>query len=158
MMEAYAGWLASLEASGLGHLARHSPWAYTLANVLHVLGAALLVGAIAVFDACLLTRRMADARGIASLAIPIAAGGLALQVPTGLLLLAAEAVALGRNPAFYAKLAFIAVGLLNVAAFHVWAGPRLRMGFLPAGARALAVVSLASWALTLAAGRMIAYL
>ena len=154
----YAEWLASLEHSGLGHLARHSPWAYTAANVLHVLGAALLVGAIAVFDATLLARRFEDASGVGRIAIPIAAGGLALQIPTGLLLLAAEARALGQNPAFYAKLAFIALGLLNVALFHARFGRALRTGLLSRGARGLALVSMGAWVLTLVAGRMIAYL
>lgn len=158
MEAAYAEWLAALEHSALGHLARHSPWAYTFANVLHVLGAALLVGAIAVFDATLLARRFADAAAVGRVAIPIAAGGLALQVPTGVLLLAAEARALGQNPAFYAKLVFIALGLLNVALFHARFGTALRRGVLSSGARGLAFVSLAAWVLTLAAGRMIAYL
>ena len=158
-MEAtYAEWLAALEHSGLGHLARHSPWAYTVANVLHVLGAALLVGAIAVFDTALLTRRFDDAARVGAIAIPIAAGGLAVQVPTGLLLLAAEARALGQNPAFYAKLVFIGFGLCNVALFHARFGRALRRGAVSPGARGLALVSLSAWVLALVAGRMIAYL
>jgi hypothetical protein len=158
-MEAvYAEWLATLEQSGLGQLARHSPWVYTVANVVHVLGAALLVGGITVFDVTLLARRFQDAAGIGRIAIPIAAGGLSLQVPTGILLLAAEARALGQNPAFYAKLVFIAVGLLNVALFHARFGSKLRSGVLSSGAQALAVVSMTAWVLALVAGRMIAYL
>lgn len=158
-MEAiYAEWLATLEQSGLGHLARHSPWVYTIANVLHVLGAALLVGGIAVFDVTLLARRFQDAAGIGRIAIPIATAGLSLQIPTGILLLAAEARALGQNPAFYAKLVFIAVGLLNVALFHARFGSKLRSGVLSSGAQALAVVSMTAWVLALVAGRMIAYL
>ena len=158
MQAVYAEWLSVLEHSGLGHLARHSPWAYTVANVLHVLGAALLVGAIAVFDVTLLARRLEDTASIARTAIPVAASGLALQVPTGILLLAAEARALGQNPAFYAKLAFIAVGLLNVALFHARFGRAMRAGPVSTGARALALVSLAAWVSALVAGRMIAYL
>ncbi len=39
-MEAtYAEWLHALEHSGLGHVARHSAWTFTIANVLHVIGA-----------------------------------------------------------------------------------------------------------------------
>ncbi len=40
----------ALEQSSLGAAARGSAWLYPLANVSHVLGAALLVGAIATFD------------------------------------------------------------------------------------------------------------
>lgn len=157
-MGAYVEALSALEQSGLGHLARHSAYAFTIANVLHVLGAAFLVGAIAVFDLGLIARRFEDAARVGRIAIPVAAGGLALQVPTGLVLLAAEARALGTNPAFYAKLLFIAVGLLNVAAFHARFRPSLRKGLVDPGARALGLVSLGAWVLALAAGRMIAYL
>ncbi|HEY8381343.1 MAG TPA: DUF2214 domain-containing protein [Microvirga sp.] len=158
MTALYTQALAALELSGLGHLARHSAWTFTIANVLHVLGSSLLVGAIAVFDGSLLARRFDDAARIGRFAIPIAAGGLLLQVPTGLVLLAAEARALGINPAFLAKLAFIALGLLNVALFHLLLGRDLRAGRLNPRARSLAIVSLAAWIGALAAGRMIAYL
>jgi hypothetical protein len=143
-MALYLEALSALELSSLGHLARHSAWAFMLANVLHVLGAALLVGAIAVFDSALVFGRYA--------------GGIALQVPTGLILLAAEATKLGINPAFYAKMTFLLIGLANVAVFHGFFGRSLRTGIVDSGARTLAIVSLAAWILTLVAGRLIAYL
>jgi hypothetical protein len=158
MQAAYAEWLAALEQSGLGQLARQSAWLYMAANVLHVLGAALLVGAIAVFDSALLARRYDLAPSAGRMAIPIAAAGLALQIPTGLVLLSAEARALGQNPAFYAKLVFMSVGLLNVALFHARFSGALRTAAALPGARVLAAVSLTAWILVLAAGRMIAYL
>jgi hypothetical protein len=154
----YLELLGALETSWLGHLARHSAWTFTIANLLHVLGAALLVGGIAVFDLKVLAERGRGAWETGRYAIPVAAAGLALQVPTGLVLLAAEARALGVNPAFYAKLAFIAVGLANVALFHVRLGGALRAGRLPPEARFFAVASLGAWILTLLAGRLIAYL
>jgi hypothetical protein len=158
MLQLYAGWLQDLEHSSLGHLARHSAWTFMAANVLHVLGAAFVVGAISVFDAALIGRRSEDAARIGRVAIPLAAGGLALQIPTGLILLAAEATRLGVNPAFYAKLLFIAVGLVNVAVFHARHRRNLRLGAMHHSGRAAAIVSLSAWILTLGAGRMIAYL
>jgi hypothetical protein len=157
-MAFYAEALIALEQSGLGHLARHSAWAFLIANVVHVLGASLLVGAIAVFDGALVIGRYGDAARIGRVAIPIAAAGIALQVPTGLILLAAEASKLGVNPAFYAKMVFLLVGLANVAAFHALFGKSLRAGPIDARARASAFVSLTAWILTLVAGRLIAYL
>lgn len=154
----YLDLLSALEGSWLGHTARHSAWTFMIANVLHVLGAALLVGAIAVFDVKVLAERGHAAWQVGRYAIPLAAAGLALQVPTGVILLAAEARALGVNPAFYAKLAFIALGLANVALFHRRFGAALRWGYLPEGARLYAAGSLTAWALVLVAGRMIAYL
>jgi hypothetical protein len=158
MLAVYAEWLHALEHSGLGHVARHSAWLYTASNVLHVLGAAFVVGSILVFDVALIGRRFDDAARIGRFAIPIAAGGVGLQVVTGVVLLAPEATRLGVNPAFYAKLIFIAIGLVNVAVFHALYGRKLRAGVMEEGGRGTALVSLAAWILTLGAGRMIAYL
>ena len=157
MWAAYAEWLTALEQSGLGHAARHSAWLYTIANVLHVFGAALLVGGIAVFDLKLILRA-GYAAETGRAAIPVAAFGLALQVPTGVVLLAPEASALGQNPAFLYKLGLIALGLANVALFHGRMGANMRHGPFPASARLFAGVSLLAWTGALAAGRMIAYL
>jgi hypothetical protein len=154
----YLELLAGLENSWLGHAGRHSAWLYTLANLLHVLGAALVVGGIAVFDLKVIVERGKHAWQVGRYAVPLAAAGLAIQIPTGILLLAVEARALGVNPAFYAKLAFIGAGLVNVALFHARFGSALHGGALPQEARAYAVISLAAWVLTLLAGRMIAYL
>src|SRR5918998_6697405 len=153
----YAEWLAWLEASRLGEVARHSAWLFMIVNVLHVLGAALLVGGIAVFDLKVLFDRQGAAE-TGRIAIPLAASGLLVQIPTGVTLLAVEARALGVNPAFYAKMAFIAVGLVNLAVFHARFGSAMRHAPLPGGARPFAAVSVAAWVLTLVAGRMIAYL
>jgi hypothetical protein len=152
----YLEWLAWLEASRLGEVARNSAWLFLVVNVLHVLGAALVVGGIAVFDLKVLFDRE-GAHETGRIAIPLAAAGLLVQIPTGVTLLAVEARALGVNPAFYAKLLFIAVGLANLAVFHArfglaWHEP------LPVAARPFAAMSIAAWVLTLVAGRMIAYL
>ncbi len=154
----YVDLLAGLEASWLGHLARHSAWVYTVSNVLHVLGAAFVVGSIAVFDVKVLAEHGRGANAVGRYAIPLAAGGIALQIPTGLVLLAPEARALGVNPAFAVKMGFILLGLANVALFHYRFGAHLRYDALPPEARTYAVLSLLAWVVALVAGRMIAYL
>lgn len=154
----YLEFLAALEASWIGHAGRHSAWLYTLANLTHVLGAAFVVGGIAVFDLKVLAEHGRNAQQVGRYAIPLAALGLAAQVPSGILLLAVEARALGVNPAFYVKLSFIAVGLVNVVLFHTRFHSALRAGALPPEARAYALVSLVAWIMALLAGRMIAYL
>jgi hypothetical protein len=154
----YLDLLTALESSWLGHTGRHSAWLYMIANLLHVLGAAFVVGGIAVFDLKVLAERGKHAWQVGRYAIPLAAVGLALQIPTGTLLLSVEARALGVNPAFYVKLVFIALGLVNVALFHLRFGTALRTGALPPEARAYALVSLVAWIIALLAGRMIAYL
>ena len=154
----YAEALAWLETSGLGQVARNSGWLFAVVNVLHVLGAALVVGGIATFDLKVIANRGEGAQETGRIAIPLAALGLLIQIPSGLTLLAVEARALGTNPAFYAKLAFIALGLVNLAVFHARFGGARAQGPLPRAARPFAAVSLGAWVLTLAAGRMIAYL
>ena len=62
----YAEALAWLEASGLGQTARHSGALFAAVNVLHVLGAALLVGGIAMFDVKMIAGRGADAQDTAA--------------------------------------------------------------------------------------------
>jgi hypothetical protein len=158
VLSIYAEWLNLLEQSALGHVARHSAWFFTLANLLHVLGAAFVVGGIGAFDLSVLRAGGRGAGAVGRVAIPLAATGLAIQVPTGVVLLSVEATKLGVNPAFYAKLAFIAVGLANLAVFHRRFGTAMRGDDLPAGGRPYAAVSFGAWVLTLLAGRMIAYL
>jgi hypothetical protein len=153
-----AGIATALEHSGLGHAARSTGWLYPLANLVHVLGAALLVGSIATFDVQVL-RRALDVRAVYRAAISVAVTGFLLQVVSGTVLFSADASAVVRNPAFLFKMAMLVVGLTNVAAFHWCFGRALKAGTpLRLPARVLAAVSLASWVLVLLAGRTIAYL
>lgn len=148
------GWL---QDSALGEFARSGGFWYAAINSAHILGSALLLGGIAVFDVLVLRRKGPAALAAAGAAIPIAAFGLALQVPTGVALLAADARSHGVNPAFLAKMGLIGLGLLNVALVHA----RMRTVALAsrdlAPLRPFALVSLIAWTLALIAGRMIAY-
>lgn len=151
--------LVALEASGLGHAARHTVWLYPLANLVHVLGAALLVGSIAVFDVLVLRRSYSAAAAAGAVAIPLAAAGLGLQAVTGIVLFSAEATATARNPAFLFKMAMLVVGLVNVVAFHASHRVLAMAAERPLPAvRLHAGLSLGAWVLVLLAGRTIAYL
>ena len=149
--------MTALEHSSLGAAARGSAWLYPLANLSHVLGAALLVGAIATFDIQVL-RGTKSAGVIARAVTPIAAFGLALQVASGIVVLAADAMPVVVNPAFQFKMAMFALGLINVAVFRWRFGGGLKADVPLAGATWPAALSLASWLLVLLAGRFIAYL
>jgi hypothetical protein len=147
MFEAF---LAAIEHSTWGMTARSSPWLYPLANLSHVLGAALLVGAITVYDLAVISRTITFSQGW--LAIAVAVLGFVLIVAGGSVLFAAEATALGKNPVFILKMAIVAVALVNVFANHllraqgrVWQAPLS------------AAVSLIAWIAVLLAGRLIAY-
>jgi uncharacterized membrane protein (Fun14 family) len=155
--EAITGAMTALEQSALGEAARGAGWLYPLANMAHVLGAALLLGAIATFDIHVL-RRAASVRVVARAVIPIATLGLVVQAASGLVLLSADAMPVVVNPAFQFKMAMLALGLLNVALFRWRFGTALKKDTPLDGAYGLAAVSLASWTLVLLAGRFIAYL
>jgi hypothetical protein len=148
--------MTALEQSGLGAAARGSAWLYPLVNLVHVLGAALLVGAIATFDVQLL-RGAPHLRTTYRAAMPVAALGLALQIASGIVLLSADATAVVRNPAFQFKMAMFALGLVNVAVFYWRYGGKLEAD-TPLDRGGFAAVSLASWVLVLLAGRATAYI
>lgn len=155
-------WLVALETSGLGEALRGSLWLYPLVEVLHILGLALLVGAIAAFDVRLMglhARLPADA--LSRLLLPVAVAGFVLAVPTGILLFISEATALAGNTAFLVKMGLLVAALANIALFHRGAGRRILDwgggGRPPAAARVAGAASLLLWVAVLAAGRLIAY-
>lgn len=142
---AATGWLAAIEHSGLGATLRGSLWLFPAVETLHIVGFAVLVGSISVFDLKVLAKGVGDRTAVLT-----ARTGFALAAPMGLLLFVAEAGAYAANPLFRLKLALIALALVNVAWFHA----RAERG---SGMRLAAGLSLASWLAVLVCGRMIAY-
>ena len=131
-------------------------WLYAGVNTLHVLGIALLVGAITVLDLRLLGMwRGTPTESLARPAIAVAAAGLGLAAISGAALFVVQASEYLANPFLYAKFGAIAVGLLNILALRLagdWTDDRLARRRAIAGA-----LSLAAWLAALTAGRLIAY-
>ena len=156
--------MAWLEASALGDFMRESGrWTYGIFNLLHVLGIALLFGAIAVLDLKMLGAwRRIPVAALAEPVVPISGFGLLLALGTGIALLSAQATEYVGNPFLLIKFVAIALGIANVAALHMssfWRGLD-HAEDSPQGRRRLAVagaLSLLFWLLAIAAGRMIAY-
>jgi hypothetical protein len=152
---------AWLEASLLARTLRSGPWLYPLVNLAHVLGIALLVGAIAVLDLRLVG--FWPGLPIAALAratVPVAGAGLALALATGPALLVVRATEYVANPFLWAKFGAVAVGIANLGALHAFAAWRHGGGETRPARRRLAfagAVSLAAWLAAVSAGRMIAY-
>jgi hypothetical protein len=148
-------WAAALEHGAVGQALRDSMWLYPAVEVLHIVGFALLVGAIAAFD--LRVARAGPRLELGSwqrAVLPVARAGFALAVPMGLLLFSAEAGAYLGNPAFLLKMGLISAAVLNVLLFHALARRR-RAAVGPL--RLLAGLSLGLWLAVLICGRMIAY-
>lgn len=151
---------ASLEASAFGALMRESAWLYPAANLAHLLGLVLLLGAMLVLD----LRLLGLARQLPLLPLyrwlsGIALAGLLLQLASGFALFAADAAPLLEHPVLRVKVALILLGIGNALLFRWHQAPRLANGQpVPPLARLQAGVSLCAWLAAMAAGRLIAYL
>jgi hypothetical protein len=155
--------LVWLETTALAGAMREWLWFYPAVEVVHIAGIVLLVGAVALFD----LRLLAPARGpgVAALAgylLPWARVGLALLVPSGLMMFTAHATEMAANPAFQLKLALIAGAGLNAWLFHRGAFRQVHAWehgpAIAPRARLAAVVSLLLWVGVIACGRLLAYL
>jgi hypothetical protein len=155
-----AGVAAGLEASPLGAWARGSAVGYPLVNLIHLLGLVLLIAPIGFMDLRLVGLfRHLPAQVIARVTIPSAVAGLALLIPSGFVMFAADAVPLTRSPLFQWKIALIAIALANVALFHLIWGRQLdswdrRAAIVP---RVVAGFSILLWLTIAALGRLIGY-
>jgi hypothetical protein len=155
---------AWIEATGLGQFMRHSgPWTYAFVNLAHVIGVATLFGSVLVLDLRLLGMwRSVPLGPLSRIAVPVAASGLAIAIPTGAALLATKATAYEGNVFLLIKFPAIALGLVNLTLAHWSAAWNSRDSGDPSQAdrRRLALfggVSLASWLTAIAMGRLIAY-
>lgn len=156
------GVLAWLEATAPAAAVRDGRWTYALTASAHLIGLAALVGSIAVLDLRLLgaSRRLPVAT-LARHTLPCARAAFALTAATGLLLFSANATQVAHNTAFQVKILLIGAAGLNVLLFHTGVFRTVRdwdTGVRPPpSARAAALVSLTTWPLVIACGRLIAY-
>jgi hypothetical protein len=138
---------------------RDGAWLYPIVEIVHIVGFSILVGAVAMFDLRLLGfGRALPLRALARHLLPWSWAGLALIVPSGLLMFSTQPELLD-NRAFMLKLILIATAGVNALAFH--AGPWRRVASwhdrAPAWARLHACLSLLLWIGVIACGRLLAY-
>jgi hypothetical protein len=148
------GFASTLAATPLAEAMRVSRWGYAAASGAHVLGIALLVGAILPYDLRLLGAfRAADPHALSLVLRPVAAAGLALACGAGALLFLADPAGYIAQPLFVAKLAFVAVGGAHALA---WTG-RTPHAAREGPRRTAALLSLLVWIGALALGRALAF-
>jgi len=156
--------MAWLEGSPLGHVMRDTGlWTYSIVNLAHILGVAMLFGAILILDLRLLGLwKHIPLSALSRPTVTLAALGLGLALLTGSGLLATKATEYVGNPFLYIKLPAIALGVFNIWLLHrsaAWRAHRIRA--LSAGEetqlRAMGGVSLVCWLTAISAGRMIGY-
>lgn len=156
-MDMLAELAAALEATAFVKALKFSRWGYALANAAHILGIALLVGAILPLDLRLLGLwRRVDRTALARVLVPVAACGLVLAVAAGCLLFSVRARHYVEVDLFGLKLGLIFAGTALALLFHARAGLWVeRAG--PGRAAFHGAASLACWLGALLAGRLIAY-
>jgi hypothetical protein len=155
-----ANWAIALEQSGLGAWMRNSELAYPIVNVLHLLGLTLLIGPMLLLDLRLLgSGRQFPLPLVSTVLTRCGAAGLAVLIPTGFLLFAADAGPLIRNPILLTKLAAIALGIANALLFRALWNRRLDQWDTqaPRFGRMQAAFSIMVWLTVGTLGRWIAY-
>ena len=133
---------------------------YPLVLFLHTLGLSVLVG----LSVALNFRLIGFAPGVPLVALvrayPVMWAGFALNLATGALLFAADATRHFSNPGFFVKLACVAIAMVCLLLLQKTVFRPASVDETPVGFRGkvLAAVSLASWFVALAAGRLMAYI
>jgi Family of unknown function (DUF6644) len=153
-----------LEHTAVGASVRESLWLFPVIETVHLLGMAALVGTIGVFDLRLLGLAMKRARvgELGARLLPWAWLGFAVQVATGAVLFASEAVKIYVNPAFRLKMMLILFAGVQALIFQ-WimrrdAAQWDESGVLPVGAKVAGGVSILLWVGIVAAGRFIGFI
>lgn len=107
--------LTTIASSEPAVLLRGSFWVYPLVNAAHILGIALLIGAIVPFDLRLMgVIRRGRIRNLANILVPTAAAGLALAAVSGTALFIVKPVDYAQSDLFIYKLVVIGAGLINI--------------------------------------------
>jgi hypothetical protein len=136
-----------IDQSALAGLIRDSTWLFAAIESVHLLGLALIGGAVLLVDLRLLglgLRRQSIA-DVAREAQPWLLAGLAVMLPTGFLMFTSEAVKCYENTAFWVKMAslFLAIVFTFTVRRHVTAAVEDRRPEI--WGKAVAVVSLTLW-------------
>lgn len=151
------GIAALLAASDVATYLRHGRWSYAAVNAAHIVGIALLIGSIMVFDLRLLGLwRTIPLAHLARPLVPVAATGLLLAALTGLILFSVRAPEYIVMPVFFAKLVLIAAGTMSAIGHHLLHGRMLERASGPM-LRLAGATSLLCWTGALLLGRSLAF-
>jgi len=149
--------LATIEATPVAQYLRASRWGYAAVNTVHVLGIALLVGAILPLNLRLLGAwRSVPRAALVRVLVPVAAAGLLLAVLAGALLFSVRAEEYAALGVLRLKVALIALGILGAVELHRAYGLELAQAS-DARVAAHAILSTVCWLGALVCGRLIAF-
>lgn len=153
---------AALQDSALSQLLRSSIWLYPLVNIGHVVGIALLFGAIVPLDLRLMGFfRRAPLEHLAHTLVPVAVTGLVIALATGSLLFATRPLDYLGEPLFGIKLGLLGAGVINALVLRcspAWRGMGVgRMEPPLPASRLHGLLSVVLWLGVIAAGRLMGY-
>lgn len=162
MTTATPDWLDWLHDAAISQAMRSEAWLYPLVEVTHILGFAVLVGAVFLFDLRLLGWSKAlPVSALARYLLTWALAAMLLIVPAGLLMFATQPHDFAGNPVFILKLSLIATAGVNAALFHL--GVYRSVGHwdtqitAPGIAKFQALLSMLLWIGVVLCGRLLAY-
>jgi hypothetical protein len=136
-----------------GWIASH-PVAYPALEVVHIVGIAMLLGDLVLFELRVLGLGVAlPIAPLARLALTLSLGGFALAAASGSLMFASQPFELLANRAFTLKMGLLMLAGTNAALFHARGG----LARLDAFAKVQTALSLGLWLGVIICGRWIAY-
>lgn len=137
----------------------YSAWGWPIAEIVHFIGLCLLIGTVGVVDLRILGFMRSISLPALHKLIPFGVAGFVLNVASGTIFVASSPDQYLYNPAFQVKMAVIALAGVNMALFYLTTARKLRdlppLQAAPRAARVFAGISLTSWMLVIAAGRVI---
>jgi hypothetical protein len=130
------------------------PWAYPALETVHLIGVALLLGNLVLFEMRVWGLQAGlPVQALARLSLGLALVGFGLAAVSGGVMLASQWADLQSNRALWAKAALVVLAGANALWFHLRGG----LDKLDGMARAQTALSMGLWLLVVACGRFIAY-
>ena len=150
-----------LEDTSVGSAIRESIWLFPAIEAVHLLGLALLGGAVLILDLRLLGFGLVNVPipQVESQTRPWLVAALLTMLITGVPLLLSEALKLHDSQAFWIKLAALVCALSFTLTVRIHIARELDIAHLKAGLRnrAIATISLSLWLIVAIAGRWIGF-
>ena len=151
-----------IEALPLARMMRESLWAYPIVETVHIVGFAILVGSVVMFDLRVLgLSKGISVRALSRHLLPWSLAALLLIVPTGFLMFTAHASDFLANRTFQLKMGLLMVAGINAVIFRT--GPYQTVAHWDVGTRApisaqfSVAASVLLWISIIACGRLLAY-
>jgi hypothetical protein len=152
-----------VEALAIAKAMRENLWLYPSVEIVHIIGFAILVGSIVMFDLRVLgLSKEVSVRALSRHMLPWTLGALFLIVPSGLAMFSAHAGDFLNNRAFQVKMGLILAAGMNAAFFRT--GPYATVKdwdvgvAAPTSAKVSVALSILTWFCVITCGRLLAYL